>query len=226
MWDYTHLLTLIILFGLMFVLVINRNVLTPYRRSIYMSVGVCLILSRISLDIWYITTGSWNVQTSLPLELCSIASLLSAIMLFTRSKWLFEVLFFIAIGGALQALLTPELAYGFPHFRYVQFFFDHFLLMIAPLLLTLFERYTLTFRSLIRSFFFLNVLALVVAIINLLLNANYMFLMEKPSTRSLLDLLGPHPYYLLAVEGVAFIIFLILYGLYRFFTFYFCNSKL
>lgn len=217
MWDRTHVITLVILLALFITLFSFRHVLRPYRNIIYFVVGSSLLLSRLSLDIWYVLTESWSVQTSLPLELCSIASLLSAVMLFTRNTFLFEVLFFIAISGSLQALITPELAFGFPHFRYVQFFFDHFLLFITPFLLILFEGYTIQFRSLIKAFLFLNGLALFTFIMNVLFRANYMFLMDKPSTSSLLDLLGPHPFYLLMLEGVALLIFLSLYGLYTFF---------
>jgi uncharacterized membrane protein YwaF len=35
--------------------------------------------------------------------------------------------------------------------------------------------------------------------------------MEKPPTASLIDVLGPWPWYLLALEGIAFVIFFILY---------------
>lgn len=217
MWGYTHISTLSILLIFFMTLFSSRHFLRPYRKVIYLVTGSLLLLSRLSLDAWYVATSNWSVQTSLPFELCSVASLLCALMLFTRNTFLFEVLFFIAISGSLQALLTPELAYSFPHFRYVQFFFDHFLLFTAPFLLIWFEGYSIRFHSLIKAFLFLNGLALIAFIINILIGANYMFLMDKPSTRSLLDFLGPHPFYLLSLEGVALVIFLALFGAYSVF---------
>ena len=50
----------------------------------------------------------------------------------------------------------------------------------------------------------LNVLAAVVFTVNLVTGGNYMFLRIKPTTGSLLDYLGPYPWYILSLEGVSF----------------------
>ncbi|MNC26259.1 Integral membrane protein [compost metagenome] len=41
-----------------------------------------------------------------------------------------------------------------------------------------------------------------------------MFLQHKPDTPSLLDLLGPYPYYLLVEEGIALFMFVVMYALF------------
>jgi len=211
MWDSSHLLTIFIIVVLLILIFTLRKRLTPFRRPIRLIIGVLLILSRLSLDLWYITTDQWTAQSSLPLELCSIASLLAGIMLLTKSRFLFEVLYFIAISGAVMAIVTPDLYFGFPQYRYIQFFFDHFLLILAPLLMIWLYHYQLTWRSVFKSLLFLNGLAAVVFIINQLISANYMFLREKPSGASLLDVLGPYPYYLLSLEFIALSLFFLLY---------------
>lgn len=211
MWDSSHLLTIFIIVVLLILIFTLRKRLTPFRRPIRLIIGVLLILSRLSLDLWYITTDQWTAQSSLPLELCSIASLLAGIMLLTKSRFLFEVLYFIAISGAVMAIVTPDLYFGFPQYRYIQFFFDHFLLILAPLLMIWLYHYQLTWRSVFKSLLFLNGLAAVVFIINQLISANYMFLREKPSGASLLDVLGPYPYYLLSLEFIALSLFSLLY---------------
>lgn len=211
MWDLTHLITITVI-GLVLIMVFSyRKKLTLYRHPIRITMGWLLIISRLSLDIWYITTDQWTIETSLPVELCSIASLLAGIMLLTKSKFLFEVLYFIAIGGAMMAIATPDLVYGFPQYRYLQFFIDHTMLILAPLLMIWLYRYKLTLRSMFKSFLFLNGLAGIVYVINTILSANYMFLLRKPSGASLLDLLGPYPYYLLSLEVIALILFFLLH---------------
>lgn len=206
-----HLITIMLIVVLISCMYIFRHFLRKYRHFLRIFTGIGLIMSRITLDLWYIFTDRWSLQTSLPLELCSIASLLSGLMLLTKNKYLFEVLYFIAIGGSMQAILTPDLNFGFPQYRYIQFFFDHFLLLSAPLLMIWLYRFTITFRSLLKSFLSLNLLAGVVFIINLYLDANYMFLKEKPNQGSLLDFLGPYPHYILSLEIVAFVMFTLLY---------------
>lgn len=211
MWDIAHLITILVIIILISLLFIYRKPLFPYRKKIRITVGLSLIMSRISLDVWYMATGQWSTKSSLPLELCSIASIACAIMLLTKNRSLFEIFYFIALGGAMQAIITPDLHFPFPQYRFLQFFIDHFLLMIAPLIMIWLYSFTITLRSVIKSFFTLNIIALIVYGFNIALSANYMFLRYKPSAGSLLDFLGPYPYYILSLEIVTLCIFVVLY---------------
>lgn len=211
MWDMIHITTMLLIIACIFALFIFKDFLRPYRDKIRIAVGWTLIASRLSLDFWYISTDQWSVKSSLPLELCSIASIMCGIMLLTRNKHLFEVFYFIALSGALQAILTPDLNFGFPQFRFIQFFADHFLLMIAPLIMIILYGFKITYKSLIKSFLTLNGIAIIVFFMNIIFSANYMFLRHKPTSASLLDFLGPYPYYILSLEFVALLIFTVLY---------------
>src|SRR5690625_7502091 len=93
------------------VIFIFRFQLKPYRKQIRLFIGTLLILSRLSLNIWYVLTGTWSVQHALPIELCSIASLAVGIMLLTKNRFLFETFYFIGIAGAIQAIITPDLLF-------------------------------------------------------------------------------------------------------------------
>lgn len=211
MWDFTHILTIILILFIYLAIYIFRFQLQAYRKQIRLFIGTLLILSRLSLDIWYMLTGTWSLNHALPIELCSIASLAVGVMLLTKNHFLFETFYFIGIAGAMQALITPDLLFGFPQFRFLQFFIDHFLLILGPLIMIWLYNYTITKLSFIKAFLTINLIALIVFIINSLIDANYMFLIHKPSSTSLLDLLGPYPYYLLALEGIVVIVFYLLY---------------
>lgn len=211
MWGTAHLMTIGVALLCFMGLFIFRRTLEPYKRSIRLTVGWALIVSRISLDVWYIQTEQWSITSSLPFELCSIASILCGIMLLTKSKILFDIFYFIAIGGAIQAILTPELLLGFPQYRYIQFFLDHTLLILSPLIMITLYHFRPTFWSVFKSFIGLNVIAVIVYMINRLIDANYMFLIHKPSTPSVIDYLGPYPFYIMSLELVALIIFILLY---------------
>lgn len=211
MWNTAHVATIAIAILCVVGLLAFRQLLTPHRRAIRLTVGWTLLISHVSLDSWYFLTGEWDIRSSLPFELSSIATILCGVMLLSKNRFLLDIFYFIAIGSAVQAILTPELEFGFPQFRYIQFFLDHTLVILAPLIMIGLYGYSITFRSLMRAFFALNVIALVVYGMNKIFDANYMFLMHKPNTASVLDFLGPHPYYLLSLEVVTFVIFVILY---------------
>src|SRR5690606_7291799 len=172
------------------------------NRRVRIIIALVLGASELSLHVWYALTDGWGIDT-LPFQLCSIMVWLSAAALLTRVHKLYDAVFFLGLLGALQAMLTPNLDYGFPHFRYFHFFIAHIAIISASLFLLLVERYRPTFGSVMRALLWLHVLAIPAAITNMAAGTNFMFLARKPSTPSLLDLLAPWPWYLLQLEAVA-----------------------
>ena len=61
------------------------------------------------------------------------------------------------------------------------------------------------------ALFYMNVFLLIVFSVNLLLGSNYFWIMEKPPTSSLLDYLGPWPWYIFFAEFIALFHFAIAY---------------
>ncbi len=184
---------------------------TKGKSVIRYTLAIILLMSELSLYIWYVYTGVWDPIDSLPFQLCSISLFLSIIMLITRSYFLFEVTYFLGIGGALQAMLTPELAYDFPHYRYFHFFLAHIVIILASLYMLWYENFRPTGKSVWKAFVALNVIAFIVFFINKETGGNYMFLARKPMNTSLIDFLGPYPWYIVSLEVVALIMFFILY---------------
>jgi hypothetical integral membrane protein (TIGR02206 family) len=183
------------------------------RRTLRIILACIMFGSEIVLQLWYIYGGVWTLQTSLPLELCSLSLLLSGVLLLTRSRWLHSALLFAGIAGALMAILTPNLGYAFAHFRFIQFFVAHACIILALLYMTWVEQLRPSWRSVAGSMIFVNVAALFVYIVDILLDANYMFLRFKPSTPSVLDMLGPYPMYILGEEVLALVLFSLMYVL-------------
>jgi hypothetical integral membrane protein (TIGR02206 family) len=172
------------------------------NRNFRYGMAALLVGCEVSMQAWYAATGNWGVY-SLPFQLCSLMIWLSAASLLTRKRALFEIVFFLGILGALQALLTPDLDAGYPEYRYFEFFIAHGAIIGTGAFLTAAEGYRPTALSALRAFGWLHVLALPAAITNIWTGSNFMFLARKPSTASLLDLLAPWPWYLLQLELVA-----------------------
>lgn len=55
---------------------------------------------------------------------------------------------------------------------------------------------------------------------------NYMFLKAKPVNGSLLDILGPYPWYIISLEVVAFVIFVVLWLVFKDWRIMRQNSKI
>lgn len=181
-----------------------------WRQGVRLLLIIVLCSSEAGLQVWYISQNIWKSSSSLPLELCGITLLLSIIMLITRSRTLYSFLYFAGIGGAFIALLTPNLVYPFPHYRFLLFFIVHGAIILSSLYMTWIEGFKPNWKSLLFTMICLNIVAAFVWIANFFLGSNYMFLSRKPSTYSVLDYFGAYPYYLLVEELFAFIVFLLM----------------
>jgi len=173
---------------------------------------IMLALSEGSWHVWNIAIGEWTIQTHLPFHLCAVLVWTSIIMLLTKNYKIYEFSYFLGIAGASQALLTPEAGiYGFPHYRVFQTICAHGASVTAAFFMTLVEGFRPTWASFKRVIIWLNIYGVTVLIINVLLGSNYMFLLRKPETASLMDFLGPWPVYLFALEAIALFLCFLLY---------------
>lgn len=212
-YSTTHLVALAIFIVLLVALYMSRHWLRGDRRRAVGRYGLAavLILCELTLNVWYVAQDIYDVRNTLPLELCTISLYMCVVMLLWRSRAIFQIVYFTGIGGALQALLTPVLYYDFPHYRFMEFFIAHIAIILAVLYMVWIEGFRPTLKSIGITMAFLNVLAVVVYGVNAITGGNYMFVSRKPETASLLDVLGPHPWYLLSLEIVAILLFLLLY---------------
>lgn len=206
-----HIIALAVFICLVVLLYACRHYLKGRANAIRYTLIAVLILSEVTLNVWYIWQGRYDIKDTLPLELCSITLYLCIVMLIWKNRFIFQIVYFTGIGGAMMALLTPALDYTFPHYRFIEFFAAHIAIILSVLYMVWIEQYRPTLKSVLIAMGFLNVLLVVVGTVNYLTGGNYMFLARKPETASLLDVLGPYPWYLISLELVAALLFLLLY---------------
>lgn len=182
------------------------------KRNLRYFLAVWLLIWEVSWHAWSIYYGTFSIQTNLPLHLCSIFVWLTIILMLNRNITIYELAYFLGIGGALQALLTPDAGiYGFPHFRAFQTFASHGAIVLASLYMTIVEGYRPTWQSFKRVFLWTNIYMAVVFFINLAIGSNYLFIGHKPEFPTLIDMLAPWPWYIFELEIVALLVCLILY---------------
>ena len=184
-------------------------------------VGVFLgILIGINFPLWVmleIIAGSFNLSLHLPIHLCRFSNLLMPFVMIYRNFKMFEVLYFFGLSGVFQGMITPDFIQDFPHFHYFRFFVGHNLMVVALIYAVIVYNMKSTLNGVKMAFIALNGFLGIAFIFNLLLDANYFWIMGKPSMASLLDYMGPWPWYILTGEfvtlahfGFAFLIFKII----------------
>ena len=159
----------------------GHRLTAPQRRGFRIALALVLLINEAFWHLWNLINGQWSVQTMLPLQLCSVFVFLSAAMLVSRSQVLYEFTYFLGIGGALQALMTPDAGiYGFPHFRFWQVFLSHGGIITAAIYMTMVEGFRPTWRTVLKVILGGNLYMLLVGGINLVLESNYLMICGKP----------------------------------------------
>jgi hypothetical integral membrane protein (TIGR02206 family) len=180
-------------------------------RRLRFLLAVLLLLSSLMYYGYLGVHGQLTFPDQLPLQLCDISLWLVVAALLTLNPLVFDLAYFPALAGASMSLLTPNLPQDAPAFLCVQFFLDHGLIVAGVLYLIWSRQARPRPGSIARAMVFVNIFAAVVGTFDFVFKTDYMYLRAKPATVSLLDCMGPWPWYILSGEVVGFALFLLLY---------------
>ncbi len=207
-----HLCALLLIALLNFSLLRFKGSNEATRAKVRWSMALVLWANEVGWHVWNYAVGQWNLQTMLPLHVCSVLVWLGGYMLVSKNFLVYEFAYFLGIGGALQALLTPDLGiYGYPHYRFFQTFISHGLIFTSAIYMTTVEGLRPTWKSMLRVMVMTNVYMVIVFFINLAIGSNYMFINRKPDTASLLDILPDWPGYIPYLELIGIVTLVLLY---------------
>ena len=176
------------------------------RRGLRWTMAGIFLFWEIEWQVWYVATGLWTVQGQLPLHMCSIMIWVGIYALVTRDPRVYPFVYFFGIGASLQAVITPDAVFDFPHVNFLNTMISHGLLVIVGFWIVIVERYRPTWRDMAVALVTLNVYALVIYPIDLAIDANYLYVVAKPATASLFDFFPAWPWYLLITEVITAVI--------------------
>lgn len=183
------------------------------RRAVRIGLAFLLLGNELFWHAWHAHFDLWTVQSLLPLNLCNLLVFLSVYALLAHSRLAYEFVYLLGIPAASQVLFTPALGpFGFPHSLFFQIFISHGGVVLAALYLTWAEGLRpASWRSVGRVAAITSLYAAAIFFVNPLLGGNYLFLANKPPAATLLDLLGPWPWYGLAMAGIGLVLVILMY---------------
>jgi hypothetical integral membrane protein (TIGR02206 family) len=195
----THLATLLVFFiGIWPVVAWGRRVRgTEAEAAACRMFALAIPCFTIPMQLIDLTPGRFDLDTSLPLQLCDFAWMAAVAALWTRRRFCVGLTYFWGLSLTTQAMITPDLVSDFPDPKFLGFWGMHMLIVWAAIFLVwglgLAPRWNELRSTVLTTVVWL---ALVFAI-NSAAGTNYGFVNRKPARATVLDYFGPWPTYVL-----------------------------
>ncbi|MFE8700734.1 TIGR02206 family membrane protein [Cytobacillus sp. FJAT-54145] len=205
-----HITVLLMFFVVCTFLIMFRRNLRAHKSYIKWTLLCILVISEISHQIWVVATNQWEVG-SLPLQLCSFSTFMAIYLFIKPSKKVFYLLFFTGTLPPILSMVTPELFYQFPHYRFIKYFLHHAAITWSVLYFIVYEGYRVPKKAIWTGFILLNIIALPIFFINHLLDTNFFYLANPTESETILSFFGSGIMYYINLEIAAIVVFFITY---------------
>ncbi len=184
----------------------------PWTTTAASSLGVVLVGAEVGWWIYLVATHANRAELAyaLPFQLCDAAIFVSALALWLRQQLLVEVTYFWGLAGTIQAVITPDLPQHFPTFPFIQYYVAHGGVVAAALLLVVGLGQWPRPRAIFGVAALTVAYAAFVGGLDAVTGADYMYLRAKPGSATVLDVLGPWPWYIGSAGLIGIALFAIL----------------
>lgn len=151
----------------------------------------------VAMQAYRLMPAQWNVDISLPLHLSDLTWLVAVYALWSGRQWAYSLTYYWGLTLNPQAMFTPALdAPDFPHLDFLDFWIQHTLVVWAAIYLTWGVGMRPDWRGYVTAVSATVLWGLATLGFNTVAGTNYGFVNAKPTNPSLLDFLGPWPWYL------------------------------
>ncbi|MBB5039514.1 YwaF family protein [Prosthecobacter dejongeii] len=208
----SHLTVLGLCLVALIVLTCLRRFHPPSATLAERLLGILLLLNWPGTAYFHWQAGTLLWDTGLPLHFCDVAGIAGGIALLTHNRLAAEIVYFFGLAGTLQGLITPNLKVDFPEPRFIVFFFLHGGVVVTALHMVTSLRCSPRAWAVPRMVGLTLFYALIVGVINATLNSNFAFLCHKPEQASLMDVLGPWPWYIGSLVLLCAVFYSLLYA--------------
>lgn len=208
----SHLTALVVLLVLGFCLIeMGQSYKKIIRERTTFWLGMACLLSLVTDLIASLADAPEEIWTErLPLHFCSVMQVICALSLWIPSRPLRSVAYYCVLCATLQGLITPSVSHDFPTWTYFSFFLSHGVTVITAFYLPLSLGWKPARWDFLWAFLIGNIYLAIVHPLNIMMGTNYGFTITTPPSGSVLDLLGPWPWYLLGMQIPALLLMLLL----------------
>lgn len=200
-----------IIIGIMFIYIGKDYLKNEARHRFIIVLMLFIFLVQLAKIPVYLYAGVFDYKEDLPLHLCNISPIFMFFAYLFRNRLAWSVFFLWIMAGTFQSLFTPTLTESFPHFEWWRYWIIHVWLVTGSFYGIIVLGYKMKFKDIFYGLFWINILAFSVYFINISIGSNYMFMVGKPDGKTMYDLLGDWPIYIIQLEFVALLLFSLIY---------------
>jgi hypothetical integral membrane protein (TIGR02206 family) len=172
---------------------------TARQQLLSRALALAFAVFLVPVEVYWLLPWQWGIKYSLPLQLCDLAAMAAVWALWSHSSTAFALTYFWGLTLTSQAFVSPELTGpDFPSLQFVSFFGLHSLVLWAAIYLTWGVGLRPDWHSYRAAVLVTIGWGAVMFAVNRVAGTNYGFLTSKPRAASILDALGPWPWYLLS----------------------------
>jgi hypothetical integral membrane protein (TIGR02206 family) len=146
---------------------------------------------------------SFDLDTTLPFNLCDLAWPAAALALWTRRPYFVGLTYYWGLTLTIQSIITPSLDHPFPDPRFFGYWGMHMLIVWSALYLVWGLGLSPRWREYGTTILTTLSWMVLVSVFNAAADTNYGYLRGKPGSASILDYLGPWPWYVAAEVALA-----------------------
>lgn len=211
-----HLLTILVMVIIGVLCLYASQKSERFSRLFKYFLIINLIVMDISYRLWSGFYETHDYVGMFSIHISSVSVILSVFVLLKYNQKTFDVLFYWGLILVPQAIITPGIyRYGFPHLRFFQILWIHFLVIYTVFYLLIIKKRKLSPFNLKRVLIITHFYGIFIFIINRIFDTNYMFIGKKASVPSLIQYLGPWPYYIVILDVILITLFVIINKVYQ-----------
>lgn len=217
----------IVLFGTVHLIILAMTVILPAIMSFWtrrgerpglargLAVGLASLLIADRFIALAVGFGAGRIARwpdALPMHLCDWAAIIVIVALIGRRQLPYELAYFWGLAGTLQAIITPDIAADTPMILAISFFVSHCGIVVGALFLTWGFGLRPAPGAVWRAFGWSQFYTACAVLVNWLAHTNFGYFAAKPVHASLLDAFAPWPWYILEMEVMALVSFVLFYA--------------
>ena len=208
----SHVAVLFFTVAVVFLMLPGRRKDHTWTRPAELALGWAVCAAHfLAVFFWWLRGVPLGWENVLPMHLCNWAGVAVWLALVYRSPLAAELAWFWAMSGTIQGMITPNQPFDWPDPSFFTFFLLHSGVMIGALHAVFGMGLRPRPGAWWRGILWTEGYVVAAAVVNMVFGANYAFLCAKPAKASMMDYLGPWPWYVLAIHGIGIVLYILLY---------------